>query len=46
MIPYYLIDSNAPLPEAFRMVGWNWARWIVAIGAICSLSTRFIYLYI
>lgn len=39
MLPYYLVDANAPMPEAFRYVGWNWARYIVAIGAICSLST-------
>ena len=41
MLPYYLIDPNAPMPEAFRYVGWNWARYLVAIGAVCSLSTRF-----
>lgn len=39
MVPYYMIDENAPMPEAFRFVGWNWARYLVAIGAICSLST-------
>jgi amino acid transporter len=39
MIPYFLIDENAPMPEAFRYVGWTWARYLVAIGAICSLST-------
>jgi cationic amino acid transporter 2 len=42
MIPYFMIDPNAPMPEAFRLVGWNWARYLVAIGAICSLSTRYI----
>jgi amino acid transporter len=39
MIPYFMINENAPMPEAFRDVGWNWARYLVAIGAICSLST-------
>ena len=39
MIPYYSIDDRAPMPEAFKAVGWEWARWVVAIGAICSLST-------
>ena len=39
MLPYYIIDQNAPMPQAFAYVGWNWARYIVAIGAICSLST-------
>jgi amino acid transporter len=41
MLPYYLIDQNAPMPEAFRYAHWDWARYIVAVGAICSLSTRF-----
>lgn len=40
MLPYYMVNANAPLPQAFQYVGWNWARYIVAIGAICSLSTR------
>ncbi len=42
MLPYYLIDQNAPMPEAFRYAHWDWARYIVAVGAICSLSTRFV----
>lgn len=39
MLPYYILDQNAPMPQAFAYVHWNWARYIVAIGAICSLST-------
>jgi amino acid transporter len=39
MVPYFAINENAPMPEAFRSVGWTWARYLVAIGAICSLST-------
>lgn len=39
MIPYFMINENAPMPEAFLEVGWNWARYLVAVGAICSLST-------
>lgn len=39
MIPYFMINGDAPMPEAFRDVGWNWARYLVAVGAICSLST-------
>ena len=27
------------MPDAFKYVGWDWARYLVAIGAICSLST-------
>lgn len=41
MVPYYLVNPNAPMPEAFRYVGWDWARYLVAVGAICSLSTRY-----
>ena len=39
MLPYFLVDSLAPMPEAFRHIGSDWARYIVAAGAICSLST-------
>ena len=41
MVPYFMIDENSPLPEAFRYNGWNWAGYVVAIGAICSLTSRF-----
>lgn len=40
MIPYFLIDDLAPMPDAFRYIGSNWARYLVAVGAISSLSTR------
>ncbi len=46
MVPYYLVNPNAPMPEAFRYVGWDWARYFVAVGAICSLSTRYFSQYI
>ncbi len=39
MLPYFLIDDLAPMPEAFRYIGSDWARYLVAVGAICSLST-------
>jgi amino acid transporter len=41
MIPYYMINENSPLPSAFELVGWEWARYIVAVGAVCSLSSRY-----
>jgi len=39
MVPYYLQDEGAPLPQAFDRVGWSVARWIVSIGAIFGLLT-------
>jgi cationic amino acid transporter 2 len=44
MLPYFMINENAALPDAFKYIGWTWARYLVAIGAICSLSTRFFFL--
>lgn len=40
MVPYYMMNENSPLPEAFRMIGWSWAGYVVAVGAISSLSSR------
>ena len=42
MIPYYLIDTSAPFPSAFDYVEYDWAKYIVSIGAIISLSTWFV----
>eukprot|EP00092_Neocalanus_flemingeri_P015909 GFUD01017226.1.p1 GENE.GFUD01017226.1~~GFUD01017226.1.p1 ORF type:complete len:630 (+),score=142.80 GFUD01017226.1:186-2075(+) len=39
MLPYYLQDSNAPLPFAFHHASMPWAGWIVSIGALFGLST-------
>ncbi|CAG2117432.1 unnamed protein product [Medioppia subpectinata] len=43
MLPYYLqnddITKGAPLPYIFEHVGWTWAKWVVAIGALNGLST-------
>jgi hypothetical protein len=39
MLPYYLIDPEIPIPQAFEYVGLNWAKTLVSVGAIASLIT-------
>jgi hypothetical protein len=46
MWPYYDLDKDAPLPMVFQDIGWDVAKYIIAVGAVCGLSTRYIYLRI
>ncbi|XP_043290967.1 LOW QUALITY PROTEIN: cationic amino acid transporter 3-like [Cervus canadensis] len=39
MVPYYQIHHHSPLPEAFLHVGWGPARYVVAVGILCALTS-------
>ncbi|XP_058092693.1 cationic amino acid transporter 1-like [Magnolia sinica] len=39
MQPYNTIDVNAPFSVAFQAIGMNWAKYIVAIGALKGMTT-------
>ncbi|XP_070626357.1 cationic amino acid transporter 3-like [Bos indicus] len=39
MVPYYQIQPKSPLPQAFLHVGWGPARYVVAVGTLCALTS-------
>ncbi|KAI5745421.1 hypothetical protein M8J76_010916 [Diaphorina citri] len=39
MIPYWTINPNAALPEAFSMLGLHWLKYTVTFGALCGMTT-------
>ncbi|KAG5562277.1 hypothetical protein RHGRI_005116 [Rhododendron griersonianum] len=39
MVPYGNIDPNAPFSVAFQDVGWGWAKYIVAAGALKGMTS-------
>ncbi|KAK6154835.1 hypothetical protein DH2020_009083 [Rehmannia glutinosa] len=39
MTPYQSIDVDAPFSRAFEMVGWSWAQYVVAAGALKGMTS-------
>ncbi|XP_011860139.1 PREDICTED: cationic amino acid transporter 2 isoform X2 [Vollenhovia emeryi] len=37
VLPFYEQDARAPFPHMFNVIGWDWAKWFVTVGAISGL---------
>ncbi|XP_024881932.1 high affinity cationic amino acid transporter 1-like, partial [Temnothorax curvispinosus] len=37
VLPFYEQNAKAPFPHMFTVIGWDWAKWFVTIGAISGL---------
>ena len=45
MVPYYKINADAALPDAFQQHGLDWAKYLVAIGALSGMTTSLVSLF-
>jgi APA family basic amino acid/polyamine antiporter len=39
MVPYDQINKDAPVSDAFRHVGMNWARYLISFGALAGITS-------
>lgn len=39
MVPYFQLSAESALAYAFTTVGWDSVRYVIAVGALCSLFT-------
>lgn len=39
VVPYYAVNPNAALPEAFGGIGVHWVKYLISLGAICGMTT-------
>jgi len=39
MVPYNKININAPVADAFRQVGLNWAEFLIAVGGVTGITS-------
>jgi APA family basic amino acid/polyamine antiporter len=39
MVPYHLIDKEAPVSNAFAQVGLTWAQFLISLGALAGITS-------